>query len=50
VAYLAFAGEQHGFRQAATIQLVLRAELTFYGRIFGFEPADPLPGLVIENL
>jgi dipeptidyl aminopeptidase/acylaminoacyl peptidase len=50
VAYLAFAGEQHGFRQAATIQIVLRAELTFYGRIFGFEPADPLPGLVIENL
>jgi dipeptidyl aminopeptidase/acylaminoacyl peptidase len=50
VAYLAFAGEQHGFRQAATIQIVLRAELTFYGRIFRFEPADPLPGLVIENL
>ena len=49
VAYLAFEGEQHGFRQAATIQAVLRAELTFYGRIFGFAPADPLPGLVIEN-
>jgi dipeptidyl aminopeptidase/acylaminoacyl peptidase len=50
VAYLAFAGEQHGFRQAQTIQTVLRAELTFYGRIFGFQPADPLPDLVIENL
>ena len=50
VAYLAFAGEQHGFRQAETIQTVLRAELTFYGRIFGFEPADALPGLAIENL
>jgi dipeptidyl aminopeptidase/acylaminoacyl peptidase len=50
VAYLAFEGEQHGFRKAETIQKVLRAELTFYGRIFGFEPADPLPDLVIENL
>jgi dipeptidyl aminopeptidase/acylaminoacyl peptidase len=50
VAYLAFAGEQHGFRKAETIQTVLRAELTFYGRIFGFEPADPPADLVIENL
>jgi dipeptidyl aminopeptidase/acylaminoacyl peptidase len=50
VAYLAFAGEQHGFRRAETIQTVLRAELTFYGRVFGFAPADPLPDLAIENL
>jgi dipeptidyl aminopeptidase/acylaminoacyl peptidase len=50
VAYLAFGGEQHGFRQAAPIQTVLRAELTFYGRIFGFAPADALADLVIENL
>jgi dipeptidyl aminopeptidase/acylaminoacyl peptidase len=50
VACLAFAGEQHGFRRAETIQTVLRAELAFYGRVFGFEPADGLPGLVIENL
>jgi dipeptidyl aminopeptidase/acylaminoacyl peptidase len=50
VAYLAFAGEQHGFRQAATIQAVLRAELTFYGRVLGFKPADPPADLLIENL
>jgi dipeptidyl aminopeptidase/acylaminoacyl peptidase len=50
VAYLAFAGEQHGFRKAATIQTVLCAELAFYGRIFGFAPVDPWPELVIENL
>ena len=50
VAYLAFAGEQHGFRKAETIQTVLRAELTFYGRIFGFAPADPPADLPIENL
>ncbi|MDF1585414.1 dipeptidyl-peptidase 5 [Marinimicrococcus flavescens] len=35
VAYLAFAGEGHGFRKAATIQAVLEAELAFYCRIFG---------------
>jgi dipeptidyl aminopeptidase/acylaminoacyl peptidase len=39
VAYLAFAGEQHGFRQAATIITVMTAELEFYGRVFGFTPA-----------
>jgi dipeptidyl aminopeptidase/acylaminoacyl peptidase len=50
VAYLAFEGEQHGFRKAETIQTVLRAELAFYGRIFGFVPADGLAELVIENL
>jgi dipeptidyl aminopeptidase/acylaminoacyl peptidase len=50
VAYLTFEGEQHGFRNAATIQTVLRAELAFYGRVFGFQPADPPPELVIENL
>jgi dipeptidyl aminopeptidase/acylaminoacyl peptidase len=50
VAYLAFEGEQHGFRKAATIQTVLRAELAFYGRILGFAPADAWPELTIENL
>ena len=50
VAYLTFPGEQHGFRKAETIQTVLRAELAFYGRVFGFEPADGLPGLAIDNL
>jgi dipeptidyl aminopeptidase/acylaminoacyl peptidase len=37
--YHAFAGEQHGFRRADTLQSVLQAELAFYGRVFGFEPA-----------
>ncbi len=39
-AYLLFAGEQHGFRQAANIVRALEAELWFYGRVFGFDPAD----------
>ncbi|HEX5950606.1 MAG TPA: S9 family peptidase [Actinomycetota bacterium] len=49
-AYLAFEGEQHGFRKAETIVRALEAELTFYGRILGFEPADDLPPLEIRHL
>lgn len=50
VAYLAFEGEQHGFRKAETIHAVRRTELAFYGRVFGFTPADGSSDLVIENL
>ena len=41
VAYVTFAGEQHGFRQAENIKRALDGELTFYSRIFGFDLADP---------
>jgi hypothetical protein len=30
-----FEGESHGFRQAATIEAALRAELDFYRSLFG---------------
>jgi dipeptidyl aminopeptidase/acylaminoacyl peptidase len=50
VAYLAFEGEQHGFRKAENIKRSLEAELYFYGRIFGFEPADQIEPVEIENL
>jgi len=49
VAYLEFEGEQHGFRQAATIIRACEAELYFYGRVFGFEPADRIEPVVIRN-
>ncbi|MGA9159807.1 MAG: prolyl oligopeptidase family serine peptidase [Actinomycetota bacterium] len=49
-AYLLFEGEQHGFRKVESISRSLEAELTFYGRILGFEPADRLPPLEIRNL
>ncbi len=39
VQYLAFEGEQHGFRKAETITRVYQAELAFYGQVFGFTPA-----------
>jgi dipeptidyl aminopeptidase/acylaminoacyl peptidase len=44
-AYLLFAGEGHGFRQADTIVRALQAELAFYGQVLGFAPADDLPPL-----
>jgi dipeptidyl aminopeptidase/acylaminoacyl peptidase len=50
VAYVAFAGEQHGFRQADNIKRALDGEYLFFARVFGFEPADTLPELPIENL
>lgn len=49
VALLTFEGEGHGFRQASTIRRTLEAELWFYGRIFGFEPADPIDPVEIDN-
>jgi dipeptidyl aminopeptidase/acylaminoacyl peptidase len=50
VAYLAFEGEQHGFRKAATIVQSLEAELYFYGAVFGFAPADEIAPIEIDNL
>ena len=40
VAYVAFEGEQHGFRRAENIKRALDGELYFYSRVFGFELAD----------
>ena len=49
-AYLAFEGEQHGFRKAENIQRCLEAELYFYSQVFGFDLADPVEPVQIENL
>ena len=41
VAYVAFPGEQHGFRQAANIRAALDGELSFYAQVLGFDlPPD----------
>jgi dipeptidyl aminopeptidase/acylaminoacyl peptidase len=50
VAYVPFAGEQHGFRRAENIKRAMDAELYFYGRVFDFEPADSIEPVEIENL
>jgi dipeptidyl aminopeptidase/acylaminoacyl peptidase len=41
-AYLLFPGEDHGFRAAANIIRSFEAELSFYGQVFGFTPADSI--------
>jgi dipeptidyl aminopeptidase/acylaminoacyl peptidase len=48
-AYLAFEGEQHGFRKSETEIRCLEAELYFYGKILGFDPADELQPVEIES-
>ena len=47
-ACLLFPEEGHGFRRADTLRQVLAAELAFYGRVFGFTPADAVPALDLE--
>jgi dipeptidyl aminopeptidase/acylaminoacyl peptidase len=49
-AYLAFEGEQHGFRRAETNIRCLEAELYFSGRIMGFEPAGDPEAVEIAGL
>jgi dipeptidyl aminopeptidase/acylaminoacyl peptidase len=49
-AYLEFKGESHGFRKAENIIRSLEAELYFYSKIFGFEPADEIEPVSIQNL
>lgn len=50
VAYVSFEGEQHGFRKAENIKRAMEGELYFYGRVFGFEIADEIEPVLIENL
>ena len=50
VAYVPFEGEQHGFRKAENIKRALDAELYFYGKVFGFNPADTIDPVTIKNL
>jgi len=49
VACIEFAGEGHGFRRAENMIRAKEAELYFYGRVFGFTPADALEPVPIEN-
>jgi dipeptidyl aminopeptidase/acylaminoacyl peptidase len=50
VAYIAFEGEQHGFRIAKNIKRSLEGELYFYSQVFGFKLADPVEPVPIDNL
>jgi len=50
VAYLLFAGEQHGFRRAENVRRALDAELSFYAQVFGFPLDDSIEPVHVENL
>ncbi|HLO48979.1 MAG TPA: S9 family peptidase [Kamptonema sp.] len=50
VAYIAFEGEQHGFRRAENIKKTLDGEFYFYSRVFRFELAEPIEAVPIANL
>ena len=50
VAYITFAGEQHGFRRAENIRRALEAELYFYAKVFGFADAAAPAAVAIMNL
>jgi dipeptidyl aminopeptidase/acylaminoacyl peptidase len=47
-AYIAFPGEQHGFRRAENIVTALEAELSFYGQLGGFDPPG-IPVLALQG-
>lgn len=49
-AYVAFEGESHGFRKAENQIAAREAELYFYAKVLGLNPADVLPGISIDNL
>ncbi len=49
VAYLLFEGEGHGFRRAENAARAIEAEYLFFSKVFGFEPADDLDDISVEN-
>src|SRR3989440_492338 len=48
-AYVLFQGEQQGFRQDKNIRRAFEGELSFLAQVFGFEPADDIEPVKIEN-
>ncbi|HWD95031.1 MAG TPA: S9 family peptidase [Acidimicrobiales bacterium] len=48
-AYIAYEGEQHGFRQAQNIIRTAEAELSFYAHVLGFTPSGDIETVAIEN-
>ena len=48
--YLPFEGEGHGFRRRESGIRFLSAWLSFYGQVFGFEPADDVERVEIVGL
>jgi dipeptidyl aminopeptidase/acylaminoacyl peptidase len=49
VAYVPFEGEGHGFRRAENNRRALETQLDFFGKVFGFTPADAMEPVAIMN-
>ncbi len=49
VSFLLFEGEGHGFRRAENAVRAIEAEYLFFARVFGFEPAEDLSDIPVEN-
>ena len=49
-AYVLYEGEQHGFRRDRNVRQTLEGELSFLCQVYGFEPADEIEKVKIENL
>ena len=49
-AYMLVEGEDHFLSKSETIIASRQAELSFYGQLFGFEPAGETKPIKIENL
>ncbi|GAB94568.1 dienelactone hydrolase [Kineosphaera limosa] len=50
VALVLFEGEGHGFREPANVIASWQAQTSFLAQVWGYEPADDIPRLPIENL
>ena len=50
VALVEFAGEGHGFRDPDSIVRAAELELSFLAQLWGYEPAEELPVLEVEDL
>jgi dipeptidyl aminopeptidase/acylaminoacyl peptidase len=48
-AYVPFAHEQHGFRDARSVAMALEAELSFYAQLFKFEAVDMVASIGIKH-
>jgi dienelactone hydrolase len=48
--YLALEGEGHGFRRRESLVRLLSLSASFYGQVFGFEPADDVERVEIVGL
>ena len=49
VAYVEFAEERHGFRDADNIRTAIESERAFYTRVLGIDGADDCRALTIDN-